>query len=224
MAGGLVGYLGYDMVRLMERAAGRRTATLLGVPEALMMRPTLFAIFDNVNDELTLVAPVYPRADVSRRGGLGAAQARLDEAEAALERPLPHPPPPVMLPDPPAPASNFTKAGVPGRGGALQGVHRRRRCLPDRARASASPCRSRCRRSRCTARCGGSIRRRSCSSSISAASPWSARSPEMLVRLRDGTVTIRPLAGTRRRGATHEEDQALEAELLVRSRRSAPST
>ena len=40
-------------------------------------------------------------------------------------------------------------------------------------------------------------------------------SPEMLVRLRDGMVTIRPLAGTRRRGATHEEDQALEAELLA---------
>ena len=39
-------------------------------------------------------------------------------------------------------------------------------------------------------------------------------SPEVLVRLRDGTVTIRPLAGTRRRGATYEEDQALEAELL----------
>jgi anthranilate synthase component I len=40
-------------------------------------------------------------------------------------------------------------------------------------------------------------------------------SPEILVRLRDGIVTIRPLAGTRRRGATHEEDQALEAELLA---------
>ena len=40
-------------------------------------------------------------------------------------------------------------------------------------------------------------------------------SPEVLVRLRDGTVTIRPLAGTRRRGATYEEDQALEAELLA---------
>jgi len=42
-----------------------------------------------------------------------------------------------------------------------------------------------------------------------------ASSPEILVRLRDGIVTLRPLAGTRRRGATHEEDQALEAELLA---------
>src|SRR5262249_54190380 len=40
-------------------------------------------------------------------------------------------------------------------------------------------------------------------------------SPEVMVRLRDGTVTIRPLAGTRRRGATFEEDQSLAAELLA---------
>ena len=45
---------------------------VIGVPEGLMMRPTLFAIFDNVNDELTLVAPVYPQADITRRGGMGA--------------------------------------------------------------------------------------------------------------------------------------------------------
>jgi anthranilate synthase component I len=46
-------------------------------------------------------------------------------------------------------------------------------------------------------------------------------SPEVLVRLRDGTVTIRPLAGTRRRGATHEEDQRLEAELLANPKERA---
>ena len=40
-------------------------------------------------------------------------------------------------------------------------------------------------------------------------------SPEILVRLEEGLVTVRPIAGTRRRGATEEEDQALEAELLT---------
>jgi anthranilate synthase component 1 len=40
-------------------------------------------------------------------------------------------------------------------------------------------------------------------------------SPEILVRLRDGKITLRPLAGTRRRGKTPEEDQALETELLA---------
>jgi isochorismate synthase EntC len=45
-----------------------------------------------------------------------------------------------------------------------------------------------------------------------------ASSPEILVRLRDGTVTIRPIAGTRRRGATPEEDRALADDLLNDSR------
>jgi anthranilate synthase component I len=40
-------------------------------------------------------------------------------------------------------------------------------------------------------------------------------SPEILARLKDGKVVVRPLAGTRKRGATEEEDQALEAELLA---------
>ena len=83
---------------------------VIGVPDGLLLRPTLFAIFDNVNDELTLAAPVYPQRRRSPpRRAWEAAQARLAEAEAALERPLPRPAPPVMLPDPPAPASNFTK-------------------------------------------------------------------------------------------------------------------
>ncbi len=142
------------------------------------------------------------------------AQTRLDEAEAALERPLPHQPPPVMLPDPPAPASNFTKpeflAAVDrckdyiAAGDAFQIVISQRFSVPFvlppfalyRALRRINP------------------------------APFLffldfggfavvGSSPEVLVRLRDGTVTIRPLAGTRRRGATYEEDQALEAELLT---------
>src|SRR5437763_10407003 len=82
---------------------------VLGVPDGLLIRPTLFALFDNVNDELTLASPVYPCEAVSADAAWQAAQARLDEADAALDRPLPHPAPPVALPETPAPASNFTK-------------------------------------------------------------------------------------------------------------------
>ena len=172
MAGGLVGYLGYDMVRQMEKLPNKNKDTI-GVPEGIMLRPTLFAIFDNVNDELSLVTPVYPAGDVSVEAAWERAQRRLDEAKAALQRPLPHQPPPVMLPDPPAPSSNFTKEAF------LAGVAR-------------------------------------CKEYVAAGDAFQivGSSPEVLVRLRDGMVTIRPLAGTRRRGATHEEDQALEAELL----------
>jgi anthranilate synthase component 1 len=212
MSGGLVGYLGYDMVRLMEKLP-QKNRDLIGVPDGVMLRPTIFAIFDNVNDELTLVSPVYPQPETSADVAWAQALARLDEAEAALERPLPHPAPPVMLPDPPAPGSNFSKADFLASvdrckeyiaaGDAFQIVISQRFSVPFelppfslyRALRRINP------------------------------APFLffldfggfsvvGSSPEVLVRLRDGTVTIRPLAGTRRRGATYEEDQALEAELL----------
>ena len=213
MSGGLVGYLGYDMVRLMEKLPEKNRDTI-GVPEGVMLRPTLFAIFDTVNDELTLVAPVYPAPDLTAEDAWARAQARLDTAETAMERPLPHQPPPVMLPDPPAPASNFTKSAYIEAvakckeyitaGDAFQIVLSQRFSVPFvlppfalyRALRRINP------------------------------APFLfyldfggfsivGSSPEILVRLRDGVVTLRPLAGTRRRGATHEEDQALEAELLT---------
>jgi anthranilate synthase component 1 len=213
MAGGLVGYLGYDMVRLMERLPAKNPDPI-GVPDALLLRPTLFAIFDNVNDELTLAAPVYPRAGVTPEAAWAAAQARLVEARAALERPLPRPAPPVALPPPPAPASTMTPEAFMAAaerakeyiaaGDAFQVVLSQRFSAPFALPPFALY---------------RALRR------INPA-PFLfylefggfaivGSSPEILVRLRDGVVTLRPLAGTRRRGATHEEDQALEAELLA---------
>jgi anthranilate synthase component 1 len=213
MAGGLVGYLGYDMVRQMETLPVKNR-DVIGLPEGIMVRPTLFAIFDNVNDELTVVTPAYPAGDVSAETAWQRALTRLDAAETALERPLPHQPPPVMLPDPPAPGSNFAKedfiAGVArckdyiAAGDAFQIVLSQRFSVPFALPPFALY---------------RALRR------INPA-PFLffldfggfsivGSSPEVLVRLRDGVVTVRPLAGTRRRGATYEEDQALEAELLA---------
>jgi anthranilate synthase component 1 len=213
MSGGLVGYLGYDMVRLMEKLP-EKNRDEIGVPEGLMVRPTLFAIFDNVNDELTLIAPVYPSPDVAAETAWAQAQGRLDEAEAALERPLPHQPPPVMLPDPPTPGSNFSKAGFIAAvdrcreyiaaGDAFQIVISQRFSVP-----FALPPFSLYR----------ALRRINPAPFLFYLDFGSfsvvGSSPEVLVRLRDGVVTIRPLAGTRRRGVSHEEDVALERELLT---------
>ena len=213
MAGGLVGYLGYDMVRQMEKLPEKNQASL-DLPEAVMVRPTLFVIFDNVTDLLTLVAPVYPRAGVTASQAWEGAQASIAEAEAALSRPLPFAAPPVSLPPLPTPASNFTKAGFIAAverakeyiraGDVFQVVPSQRFSVPF-ALPSFALYRA--------------LRR------INPA-PFLfhldfdgfavvGSSPEILVRLRDGIVTIRPLAGTRRRGATHDEDQRLEAELLA---------
>ena len=213
MAGGLVGYLGYDMVRQMERLP-EKNRDELGLPEAILLRPTIFAIFDNVRDELTLVAPAYPRPGVAAAEAWADAQARLAEAQAALDRPLPHAAPPVRLPPPPEPVSNMTREqflGVVARmkeyiaaGDAFQIVPSQRFQIPFALPPFALY---------------RALRR------INPA-PFLffldfggfsvvGSSPEILVRLRDGTVTIRPLAGTRPRGATHEEDQRLERELLA---------
>jgi len=212
MCGGLVGYLGYDMVRQMERLPDNNP-DVLGVPEAMMARPTLWAIFDNVTDLLTLAAPVYPRAGVSASAAWELARARLDAADAALARQVPLAAPPVALPPLEEPKSNFTKAGFMAAvekakeyiaaGDAFQVVPSQRFAVP-----FALPPLALYR----------ALRRISPAPFMFFLDYGSftvtGSSPEILVRLRDGTVTIRPLAGTRRRGTTHEEDQALEAELL----------
>ncbi len=213
MLGGLVGYLGYDMVRLMERLPNKNTDSV-GLPEAILIRPTVFAVFDNVKDELTLAAPIYPQPGVSAEAAWDQAQAALAQADAALMRPLPHAAPPVALPPQPEPQSNLTKAefmAIVDRmkeyiaaGDAFQVVPSQRFTVPFALPPFALY---------------RALRR------INPA-PFLffldfggfavvGSSPEVLVRLRDGTVTLRPLAGTRPRGSTPEHDRQLEAELLA---------
>lgn len=213
MLGGLVGYLGYDMVRLMERLPSKN-ADALGLPDAMLLRPTLFAVFDNVRDELTLAAPIYPQPGVSALQAWDQAHAALANADAALLRPLPPAAPPVSLPPQPEPASNMSQAefmGIVDRmkeyiaaGDAFQVVPSQRFSVPFALPPFALY---------------RALRR------INPA-PFLffldfggfavvGSSPEVLVRLRDNTVTIRPLAGTRPRGATREQDLALEADLLA---------
>ena len=213
MLGGLVGYLGYDMVRLMERLPEKNVDSV-GLPEAILIRPTVFAVFDNVKDELTLAAPIYPQPGVSAQAAWDQAQAALAQADAALMRPLPHAAPPVALPPQPEPQSNLTKAefmAIVDRmkeyiaaGDAFQVVPSQRFTVPFALPPFALY---------------RALRR------INPA-PFLffldfggfavvGSSPEVLVRLRDGTVTLRPLAGTRPRGATPEHDRQLEAELLA---------
>jgi anthranilate synthase component 1 len=211
MAAGLFGYLGYDMVRLIEKLP-ETNPDVLGIPDAVLTRPTLMAVFDHVRDTLTLCAPVWPGGEPT--AALEAAEARLDEAEAALDRPVPRPAPPAVLPKLAQPDSNFTEASFIAAvekakeyiraGDAFQIVPSQRFSVPFalppfalyRALRRINPAPF-----LVFGDFGGF--------SVVAASP------EILVRCRDNTVTVRPLAGTRRRGATPEEDRALEAELLA---------
>ena len=214
MAAGVFGYLGYDMVRQMERLAPAKPDPI-GVPEAVMIRPTLMAVFDSVKDELTIVTPVRPQAGTSARAAYESAQARLDALVHVLESPLDHVAPqadPRMVAKDPvsntsenrflemvAKAKDYIRAGD-----IFQVVLSQRFTSPFdlpafslyRALRRVNPAPF-----LCYLDFGGF--QIVCSS------------PEILVRVRDQKVTIRPIAGTRWRGQTQAEDEALAAELLA---------
>jgi anthranilate synthase component 1 len=212
MAAGLVGYLGYGMVRQIERIP-RTTPDRLDLPDALLVRPTLMAIFDNISDTLTLVTPVRPRAGVGAEEAWHAAQARLEFAQDSLARPLPAPAAAGVPAELPPAKSNMTPAQYMdavrrakeyiAAGDAFQVVPSQRFSVPFALPPFALY---------------RSLRRLNPSPFLFhlqfADFAVVGSSPEILVRVRDGIVTIRPLAGTRRRGATWEEDQALERDLL----------
>ncbi|WP_428393860.1 anthranilate synthase component I [Lichenicoccus sp.] len=211
MTAGLFGYLGYDMVRQMEHLPDAPRDDL-GLPEAVLLRPSLFAIFDNVRDELTLAAPV-------RDGNEAAATALLELARAALAQPLSSAVPALHVPDafepePQMPRANFTRAGFEAAvatiqdyiaaGDAFQVVPSQRFSvgfgLPPFALYRA-------------------LRRINPSPFLFFLDfdgfSLVGSSPEVLVRLRESEVTVRPLAGTRPRGADPQEDRRLAEDLLA---------
>lgn len=208
---GIYGYLGYEMVRYMEVLPNGNPDDLQ-TPEAILMRPSLLAIFDTVKDELYLTAPVYVRAGVTAAQALEAAESRIDDAISRLSRALPAIP---ALPDLEsiavtsntsrdeyfdmvAQAKDYITAGD-----IFQVVLSQRFSadftLPPTALYRA-------------------LRRTN-------PSPYmyfldfgsfaiAGSSPEILVHVQDGDVTIRPIAGTRKRGDSPARDKELADELL----------
>ncbi len=214
MAAGIFGYLGYDMVRHMERLAPAKPDPI-GVPDAVMVRPTIMVVFDGVRDEISVVTPVRPQAGVSARAAYESAQARLEAIVAVLEGPLGHAPPPA---DPLLLAneakSNTTEVEFHAMvarakeyivaGDAFQIVLSQR--FTSRFELPAFSLYRALRRVNpspylCYLDFGGF--------------QIVVSSPEILVRAREGKVTIRPIAGTRWRGKTPREDQQLADELLA---------
>lgn len=208
--GGLHGYLGYDMVRLMEELPALKP-DVLGIPDAILTRPGLLIVFDGVTDEMTLAAPVYPREGVDAAEAYAAAEARLNDVARRLEGPVPALTGRLLAPI--EQSSNMEKAEFLGvvetaknyirAGDAFQIVPSQRFEAPFSLPPFALY---------------RSLRRINPAPFLFFLDFGSFQavgsSPEILVRLRDGTVTIRPLAGTRKRGATTEEDVALEQDLL----------
>jgi anthranilate synthase component 1 len=215
MAAGVFGYLGYDMVRLMEHLP-QPERDPIGIPDAILARPTLVIAFDAVEDTITIVTPVRAQPGVPAKAALARAVERLSAVVDALDKPLDksaatasHAGPLHVEPQSNTTPAEFKRMVLRAKdyiaaGDIFQVVLSQRFeapfALPPfslyRALRRVNP------------------------------SPYlyfldfgdfavAGSSPEILVKTAGGTVTIRPIAGTRRRGATPHEDLALEAELLA---------
>ena len=213
-AAGLFGYLGYDMIRLVEHLPNVNPDPL-GLPDAVLMRPSVVAVLDGVKGEVTVVSPAWVGSGLSARAAYAQAAERVMDAVRDLER----------APTTAAremgeahavaePVSNFAKpdylAAVETakdyiRAGDIFQVVPSQRWTQEFREPPFALYRA--------------LRRTN-------PSPFMfffnfggfqvvGASPEILVRVFGGEVTIRPIAGTRPRGATPEEDKALELDLLA---------
>ncbi len=214
MAAGVFGYLGYDMVRQMEELPAPNPDPI-GIPDAVLVRPTIVVVFDAVKDSITVVTPVRPEKGVDAKTAMTRAVERLSGVVESLDRPLDMSlaetdEGPLEVP----PRSNTTPAEYKAMvarakdyitaGDAFQIVLAQRFEAP-----FALPPFSLYR----------ALRRTN-------PSPYlyyldfggfavAGSSPEILVKVSGNVVTIRPIAGTRARGATPHEDKAMEEELLA---------
>jgi len=211
--GGLVGWFGFECIGYIEpRLGGGDKPDELGTPDILLMLSEELAVFDNLKGRLYLIV----HADPAGEGAWERAQARLDALTAKLRQPGAGYPAPIArdVLDESHFVSGFTREGFIAAvekskdyiraGDIFQVVLSQRLSVPFNARPvdvyralrALNP------------------------------SPYMyfldvgdvqvvGSSPEILVRLQDGEVTVRPIAGTRPRGRTHDEDLALEAELLA---------
>ena len=213
MAAGVFGYFGYDMVRQMEKLAPKK-ASGVQTHDSIFIRPTIIAVFDNVCQEISFYTPVRPAKDVNARAAYARASERLTgvienlqgaalPAESFSQTPFEFDLRPntseaeykSMI----AKAKDYIEAGD-----IFQVVLSQRFSTPFTASPFALY---------------RELRR-------SNPSPFLfyfnlddcsiiGSSPEILVRVRDNQVTIRPIAGTRPRGANEAEDLALEKDLLA---------
>ncbi|WP_112874213.1 anthranilate synthase component I [Paracoccus endophyticus] len=214
VAAGLFGYLGYDMIRLVEHLPDVNPDPI-GVPDAMLLRPSVVAVLDGVKGEVTLCAPAWHDPALPARAAYAQAAERVMDALRSLDR---------AVPEPRAlghgsggavgqPRSNFAHAEY------LAAVERAKdyiragdifQVVPSQRWAIDFPLPP--------FALYRSLRRTNPSPFMFFLNMGGFQivgaSPEILVRLRQGEVTIRPIAGTRPRGATPEEDRANEADLL----------
>ena len=212
MAAGLFGYFGYDMIRHIEEIPDSNPVAI-DTPDSMLVRPSLIAIFDRLRDSITLVVQVRPSEWDEPAAAWNVAQSRIANALKALDAPMPATEAGGSQAVLPQPQSNVAKKDFLSMvdrakdyiraGDIFQVVLSQRFSIPFHLPAI---------------NLYRSLRRLN-------PSPFLfffdfddlaivGSSPEILVRLRDDVVTIRPIAGTRKRGLTPEEDAANAEDLM----------
>ena len=212
MAAGLFGYFGYDMIRHIE-AIPDTNPIAIDTPDSMLVRPSLIAIFDRLRDSITLVVQVRPKEWDEPAAAWNVAQSRIANALKSLDAPMPATEAGGSQAVLPQPQSNVTRDDFMSMvdqakdyiraGDIFQVVLSQRFSIPFHLPAI---------------NLYRSLRRLN-------PSPFLfffdfdglaivGSSPEILVRLRDDVVTIRPIAGTRKRGATPEEDATNADDLM----------
>ncbi|OWR01636.1 anthranilate synthase component I [Sphingopyxis witflariensis] len=211
----LVGFFAYETIGLVERIP-RAPGAGLGLPDMVFVRPTTILVFDRLADELFLIAPIWPDANAPIDRMIDAAQDRLEDIAARLSRVSAHAErattealPADITANPATTPERFTEMVATAKeyiaaGDIFQVVLSQRFSTPfdlppfDLYRA---------------------LRRINPSPFLYFLDlPGFAligSSPEILVRVRDGEITIRPIAGTRPRGKTSAEDVQNRESLLA---------
>ncbi len=211
---GLFGYLGYDMIRLVEDLPNVNPDPI-GLPDAVFLRPSVVAVLDGVKGDVILVAPAWVSTGLSAKAAYAQAAERVMDAQRALDRSVPTNSRALSDPRPPAPpVSNFTHDGYKAavekakdyiRAGDIFQVVPAQRWTQDFREPPFALYRS--------------LRRTNPSPFMFFFNFGSFQvigaSPEILVRVFGQEVTIRPIAGTRPRGATPEQDKANELDLMA---------
>ena len=214
MASALVGYAGYDMVRLVEKIPDENPDKI-GKPDGMFVRPTVIAVFDSIKDILTIVTTVFPKEGIDSSLAYQNAESRLKEAVKLIEGPMPSVDRPTDIgQEIPEPVSNTSRESYHQMvnrakeyikaGDIFQVVPSQRFRVPFNLPPIALY---------------RALRRLNPSPFLFHLDFGSfamvGSSPELLVRLRNGVVTIRPIAGTRPRGLDANEDNKLAQEMLA---------
>ncbi len=213
MFAGVFGYFGYDTVNQLEKLPANADNGL-NFYDAIFIRPTILAVFDNISREITFITPVRPKACVTADAAYQEATDRLNTAIEALTNSPKEAPKPMSKDEVIDIRSNLndgefnamveTAKEYIRAGDIFQVVLSQRFSTPFAAEPFALY--------RALRRLNPSpflfyLNFEDCA--------LVGSSPEILVRVRNNEITIRPIAGTRPRGDTPEQDKALEAELLV---------